>query len=300
MQAMLLAAGLGTRLRPYTLIRPKPLFPVLNQPLLTILLDMLCQAGCERIVVNSHHLAEQVEKAIEGRKGLFYQHEPEILGTGGSLRKALLLFSDEPILVMNGDIFHTVDLKKLYEQHVRSGNKITMAMHDCARFNTVTVRNGFVRTFSREPIRNGEETLAFTGIHVTEPSVIRMIPGDTFFHVIDLYEELARKEQCIGCLRVDGSLWRDIGTVEDYLHLHATLLTGMVPQTLPVAAPKTPWLVSAGARIGTGVELSGWGCVGEAVIGHNVTLHNCIVWDQAIIPDGTCLTDKIVSPGLFS
>ncbi|MCI5129172.1 MAG: nucleotidyltransferase family protein, partial [Candidatus Electrothrix sp. AUS3] len=109
MQAMLLAAGFGTRLRPYTLVRPKPLFPVCNIPLLHILLDKLVDAGCDRIVVNCHYLADQIKEAVERRPEVILQYEKEVLGTGGGLRKALEHFQDQPdtpVLVMNGDIFH--------------------------------------------------------------------------------------------------------------------------------------------------------------------------------------------------
>jgi mannose-1-phosphate guanylyltransferase len=249
MQAMLLAAGLGTRLRPYTLIRPKPLFPVLNRPLLLILLDMLYQAGCTRVVVNGHHLGAQVEQAVAGRKNLFYQHEPEILGTGGSLRQALPKFADEPVLVMNGDIFHNIDLAALYRHHVRSGNRITMAMHDCPCFNSVGVTDGIIRTFRPGSSQGQQEILAFTGIHIVDPSIISMIPTQSFFHIIDLYEELIRQDEKIGCHRIDGSLWQDIGTVEDYLELHAHLLSGTVQQPLPIPVPSEPWLISSTATV---------------------------------------------------
>jgi len=298
MQTMLLAAGLGTRLRPYTLIRPKPLFPVLNRPLLLILLDMLSRAGSGRIVVNGHHLGSQVEKAVAGREKVFYQHEPEILGTGGSLRQALPRFADEPLLVVNGDIFHTIDLADLYSYHVRSGNRITMAMHHCPRFNTVAVRDGFVRAFSSGQEQEKHELLAFTGIHVVDPAIISMIPAGRFFHIIDLYEELIRQGEKIGCLRVDGALWQDIGTTEDYLELHARLLTGSVEKPVPLPLPSGQWLVSREARIKEGMELSGWGCIGKADIGSNVYLRNCVVWDGAVVPDHTRAENEILAPTL--
>ena len=108
MQAMILAAGLGTRLRPYSNIRPKPLFPVLNQPLLRILINMLEEAGCTKIIVNGHHLRDQLKSAVAESNTILYQDEPRILGTGGSLREALPQLEDEPLLVVNGDIFHDI------------------------------------------------------------------------------------------------------------------------------------------------------------------------------------------------
>ena len=88
MQAILLAAGYGTRLRPYTDLRAKPLFPVANRPLLDRLLDQLHAAFAEPVLVNCHHLADQIEAALGDRPEVLVQREAEILGTGGSLRLA--------------------------------------------------------------------------------------------------------------------------------------------------------------------------------------------------------------------
>jgi mannose-1-phosphate guanylyltransferase len=295
MQAMLLAAGLGTRLRPYSDIRPKPLFPVLNRPLLLLLIDGLREAGCGRIVVNGHHLGHLVERAVSGLPDVLFQAEPVILGTGGSLRQALPRFSAEPLLVMNGDICHDVDIAGLYRHHRRAGNAVTMALHDCPRFNTVGVRGSVVSSFSPEHSAAGEDRLAFTGIQVVEPDIIRRIPPGRFFHIIDLYEELIRQDIRIGCLRVDGSFWRDIGTPEDYLQVHADLLTGSGTHSLPLARPAASWLVSPEAAIGENVRLEGWGCIGRAEVGAGAVLRNCVVWDDAVIPPGSCLRDAIVA-----
>jgi mannose-1-phosphate guanylyltransferase len=295
MQSMLLAAGLGTRLRPYTLLRPKPLFPVLNRPLLFILLDMLQQAGCTRTIVNGHHLGHLVEQAVMPLDGVSFQDEPEILGTGGSLRRALGEFSGEPVLVMNGDIFHAVDLRGLYDRHIRSGNRVTMAMHDYRRFNSVHVQDGRVVSFNPSQNVLEKELLAFSGIHVVEPDVLKKIPCGQFYHIIDLYEYLAGLGEKVGIVRIDGSYWRDIGTPEDYLQLHGDLLSGELGDIFPLPDLQGKWLVSSGADMADDVELSGWGSIGNAVIGRNVSLRNCVVWDGARLEDDTRLENAIVT-----
>lgn len=282
MQAIILAAGYGTRLRPYTDIRPKPLFPVLNRPLLELLLAQLQQCGCNRIVVNSHHLAAQIEAVVSSWPGVLYQFEPEILGTGGSLRRALARLTDEPILVMNGDLYHQVDLPQVYQHHLLSKNKITLALHACPRFNTVAIQGDRVAGFGS----SSADSLAFTGIHVVEPKTIAQIPDHGFFHIIDLYRVLAREGQ-IGYCRVDGSLWRDIGTPADYLQLHAELLT---------EKGKCTWLIDPAAHIGSQVVLQGWGCIGSgATIGDRAQLSCCVVWDGAEVKPGSIHTQSIVT-----
>jgi len=287
---MILAAGFGTRLRPYTLIRPKPLFPVLNVPLLHILLDMLVQAGCDRVVVNCHHLAEQIEEAVAERPEVILQHEPEILGTGGSLRKALPLFTDEPVLVMNGDIYHDVDVRSLMDQHVAGGFSVTMAMHDYDRFNFVCVRGKHVHGFFR---KNGS-LLAFTGIHILDREVIEQIPGCGFFHIIDLYEQLAKAGQ-VGSLRVDDCFWRDIGTPEDYLDLHRELLCSRKVDRAGCNNKAGSWCISEQATLADDVVFREWGAVGPGVkIGGGSQLTRCVVWDNVDIASGQQLTDIIV------
>ena len=282
MQALLLAAGFGTRLRPYTLVRPKPLFPICNVQLLHILLEKLAAVGCQKIVVNSHYLADQIAAAVTDRPGVILQHEPEILGTGGSLRHALEHFTDGPVLVMNGDIYHEIDLCHLLEAHVAGSSAVTMALHNYPRFNTVRVRNNRVCGFGK--VEADESLLAFTGIHVLNREVIEQIPADGFFHIIDLYEQLAQAGQ-IGFVRVDGSFWQDIGTPADYLDVHRRLLEDKTPA----------WVISKQAEVGEGVKLSGWGTVeSSAVIGSGAQLNRCVVWKNAVITPGEQLADRII------
>ncbi len=293
MQAIILAAGFGTRLRPYTLIRPKPLFPILNRPLLHRLLDMLAAVGCRRIIVNCHHLATQVRDALGLYPEVICQYEPKILGTGGSLRLALNHLDDEPLLVMNGDIVHSIDLAAFYTHHCCSGNMVTMAVHDCPRFNTVSVAHDRVLSF--QPV-TGAQRLAFTGIHVVEPQVLAKIPEHSFFHIIDLYQELAGRGR-VGILRVDGTLWRDIGTPEDYLQLHGDLLSGTGDKEIVGAGTmQGNWLLAENAQVAGGVELNDWGCLGHGVqVGEGARLARCVVWDGAVIAPGSRIEDAIVT-----
>jgi mannose-1-phosphate guanylyltransferase len=283
MQAILLAAGYGTRLRPYTDVRPKPLFPVVNRPLLHRLLDQLRGCNCSSILVNCHHLAAQIEAALVDQAEVLIQHEPEILGTGGGLRRALNRMDNDPILVMNGDLYHQIDLEQVYHRHLLSKNDVTLALHDYPRFNTVGVAGDRVRTFVAE---DGER-LAFTGIHVVDPEVIEMIPEQSFHHIIDLYQALAVHGR-VGYCRVDGALWRDIGTPEDYLQLHAELLTH--------GKELGGWVIDPTARLGAEVVLDEWGCIGPgAVIGDRARLCRSVVWGGAAVAAGSWQSDAIVT-----
>ena len=280
MQAIILAAGYGVRLRPYTDFRPKPLFPVLNQPLLHRLLGQLRMCGCRSVVVNCHHLAEQIKAELAVWPDALIQHEPILLGTGGSLRLALDRLENEPVLVMNGDLYHEIDLERVYRHHLLSKNSVTLALHDYPRFNNVGIKGDRVRSFGADAGRQ----LAFTGIQVVDPEMIERVPADRFHHIIDLYRELAPQGR-IGFFRVDGACWRDIGTPTDYLDLHRELLVG-----------QSNWLVDPGARIGSDVVLAEWGCIGAgAVIGAGAYLCRSVVWDGAVVAPGNVVTDRIIT-----
>ncbi len=285
MQAMILAAGFGTRLRPYTLIRPKPLFPICNTPLLHLLLDKLRFAGCERIVVNCHYLPDQIAAAVADRPEVILQHEQDVLGTGGGLRKAMRHFADGPVLVMNGDVYHDIDLHGLLEAHRASGLPVTLALHDYPRFNVVQVQNHLVCSF--EKTTSAKPLLAFTGIHVLNREVLELITTEGFFHIINLYERLAQAGQ-IGFIRTDDCFWQDIGTPKDYLDLHCHLLK----------KKSTAWLISDTAKIERNVKLRDWGVVGPgAVISSDVELSRCVVWENSTIAPDQHLIDRVICTG---
>jgi len=280
MQAILLAAGFGTRLRPYTTLRPKPLFPVVNRPLLHRLIGQVQACDCRPVLVNCHHLAQQVEAALAPWPSVLVQSEPEILGTGGSLRQALDRLDNDPILVVNADLFHGIDLEQVYHRHLLSKNDVTLALHDYPRFNNVGIEGDRVRSFGQD----AGERLAFTGIQVVDPEVIERIPPNRFHHIIDLYRELAAEGR-IGFCRVDGAPWRDIGTPADYLQLHGELL-----------AAEPGWVIDPSARIGSEVVLEGWGCIGPgAMIGDHARLCRSVVWDGAEVAAGSVFVDAIVT-----
>jgi len=306
MNAMILAAGLGTRLRPYTLIRPKPLFPVLGRPLLKLIIARLRAAGCDRIVVNAHHLREQFGPLLADEPDVVVQHEAAVLGTGGGLRRALESFGTEPVLVVNGDIYHTIDLSEVYRCHCAGGRGVTMVLHDQPRFNTVRVNEvDEVRGFDRPDLQgaapapaSGERRLAYTGIQVIDPELLRAVTPDTPSCIIDCYRRFLGRGGTIGGQVAEGCFWTDMGTPADYLELHGGLLTGRIPAWPEIAgaAGAGPFHLPASAAVGERVELRDWVCLGDHVrVGDQAVLQRVVAWDGANIAPGTRLTDTIVT-----
>lgn len=288
---MILAAGFGTRLLPYTKLRPKPLFPLLNEPLLLVTIKRLQNAGFDHIIVNCHHLKEQIVDALTGVDGVVIQEEEMVLGTGGGLRMALPLMRDEPLLISNGDIYHCIDYQELYRSHLSGHAVVTMAMHDYPRFNTVTVEDGWVKDFDDQ---SGRQLMAFTGLHVLEPEVLENIPIAQSYCIIDRYRELLKEKRGIQAIQVDGCSWTDMGTVADYLALHGRLLRKEIPQWQEFPTiPQNSFLVDEHVSSET-LTLQDWGCVGDAQLARGVQLQRCVVWDGAQVLQGTNLSDSLL------
>ena len=132
MKAMVLAAGLGLRMRPLTLLRAKPALPVLNRPLIHWTLELLRRHGVTDVVVNLHHLPGTVRRAVGDGSTLglrvSYSYERRILGTAGGPRKVRRFFGDEPFLLVNGDVLFDFDLSDLVRRHAASGARATLAL----------------------------------------------------------------------------------------------------------------------------------------------------------------------------
>ena len=301
MHAMILAAGLGTRLRPYSQLRPKPLFPLLGRPILLHLLDQLRSQGFERIIVNAHYLREQFVELLRGEQDLHLQLEEQILGTGGGLRQALPLLGTEPVLVMNGDTLISADLALLREQHLASGARISLVVHQHPRFNNLRVlADGTIGAFRVGPeavaVTRGERLLAFTGVHFLAPEILQDIPTGSFCDIVEHYITLLARGERINVLEVREHFWADLGTPNDYLTIHGELLQNRLapwPDFLPQST--TPFLIEAGAQVEAGVTLEEWAMIGAgARIGARATLRRVVVWDGATVAAGALVEDQII------
>ncbi|MEA2083561.1 MAG: sugar phosphate nucleotidyltransferase [Thermodesulfobacteriota bacterium] len=311
--AMILAAGLGVRLRPYSLARPKPLFPVLGRPLLALILKQLCRAfpctemsdnrGTRSIVVNAFHLRDQIADFLRGQANIRVQMEDRELGTGGGLRLAMHGFVNGPVLVTNGDIYHNIDYSQVYEHHIASGHPVTLVLHDCPRFNNVSVtEEGRILGFG-SALRDGAgrhkhsdevKELAFTGIHVINPEILEQIPLGSFYNIIDRYRALISRGHTVQGLVVKDHFWTDMGTPADYLNLHAALLTGKNLKTAE-SVTGNPFFISSDAIMGSEVGLNDWVSIGaDAKVGKGATLTRVVVWDGAEVAPGAVLSDTIV------
>ena len=223
MKAMILAAGHGTRLQPYTIHTPKPLFSIAGQPLLGILIGNLQKAGCTAVIINTHHLPHKIEAFINEQNyslPVVTRHEPQILGTGGAIKNVSDFWDDRPFMVINGDIVADLDLRAVYEFHCSHPQPVTMVLCDDPEFNSVGVdQNKWITGFYNQSTSAGLSSgsaLTFTGIQVLNPEVLDYIPEKTFYNSIDAFKSLLKEGKMLRAYITEKSAWQDIGTPKRY------------------------------------------------------------------------------------
>jgi len=224
MKAMILAAGYGTRLRPFTNHTPKPLFSIAGRPLLDEVIGRLQQAGCRAVMINTHHLHRQIEAFVADQNyslEIYTRHEPEILGTGGAIKNVADFWDDQPFMVINADIVAEIDLAEVYAVHCRHQPPATLVLCDDPTFNSVIVDQdqwitGFAESSANNDGRADPDRLTFTGIQVLDPQVLDYIPSGKPYSSIDAFKKILDQGQKLAAVVVPKSHWQDIGTPASY------------------------------------------------------------------------------------
>jgi NDP-sugar pyrophosphorylase family protein len=228
MKAMVLAAGIGSRLRPLTDRVPKALVDIGGMPLVEIALRRLAAAGVREAVVNTHHEAEQLERFLRGRTDLEprieISHETELLDTGGGIKRAATwLAGSEPFIVHNADVVSDVDLRRLVDAHRASGALATLSVR--ARrasrvflFDAGDRLRGWQRTDTGELVwANGPvdpvQRLGFDGIQVLSPRIFDVLTEVGAFSMTQAYLRLAGDGERIVAFRADAYYWADVGSL---------------------------------------------------------------------------------------
>jgi NDP-sugar pyrophosphorylase family protein len=237
MKAMILAAGLGTRLRPLTNTMPKPLLPVAGTPLIVWNLLLLKRHGFREVIINLHHLAPMIEQALgNGSKyglRIWYSQEPVILGTGGGIKQVESNFSGEPVLILNGDTLVEIDLDALCAFHQQRNAAATLVLRadpDATRWGLVEVGEDhrIVRITGRG---RSEATVTqprmFAGIHILHPRLLRDVVKGKESSIIDAYVAAIQRNEAVLGYDHDG-YWSDVGTTERYAQAEHDAATGRI------------------------------------------------------------------------
>ncbi len=237
MKAMILAAGLGTRLRPLTNGVPKPLLPVGGTPLIVWNLLLLKRYGFHDVVINLHYLGHMIEQALgDGSKfglRILYSHEPAILGTGGGIKQVEPHFGGEPVLILNGDTLVELDLEALWDFHHTRHAAATLVLRedpDAAQWGLVEVGAGdrIVRITGKG---SKEFCLTkprmFAGIHILHPRLLQPVPKGVVSSIIDPYVAAIEHGELVLGYDVRG-YWSDIGTPERYAQAERDVQAGCI------------------------------------------------------------------------
>lgn len=324
MQAIILAGGKGTRLRPLTLTTPKPVVPLANRPFLAYQLEMIRRAGIRDVVLSLSYRPADVRRVMKahcpGGLNLSYAIEKEPLGTGGGVRYASR-GREGTLVILNGDILTNLDLREVLERHRRSQALATIVLtrvEDPTVYGLVeTDAAGLVRGFLEKP--SWEEARTDTvnaGIYVIEQELLRYLPPRPCSIEREFFPELVRHREPFYAYTHEG-YWLDIGTSDKYLQAHRDLLGGL-QRTFKGYRKKNPslWagpgvqtpapvkvsgraMLGPESRLGEGIHLSGTVVIGKNCrVGDHVTLDDCVLWEGVEIGEGSRLKGCVLAGGV--
>ena len=308
--AFVLCAGWGKRLQPLTNQIPKPLVPICGIPLCQFALARIAAAGVERIVINTHRLADEFirlfpeypQSSYFRGVPVFFRHEPVLLETAGGLKNIEDLLLPGPVLVHNGDILAELDLPALFAAHEKSGALCTLALRSSGGplqvgFDAAT---GLV-TDIRGELGSSAPRFLYTGVCVVDPALLPRIPSGEPLSFVPVWLDALRAGEKIAGVVLDDGIWRDIGNVEEYLRIHADLASGAVKIASPLTHGEWPQWRMSGARVDSTAKLNGWNWLGpDCQVSAGATVENSILWAGSKVEPGANILSSVLREGMLA
>lgn len=307
-KAMIMAAGVGSRLDPLTQDVPKPLVPIANRPVMDILLEKLGDVSIKDIVANTHYKSEQIIDRYKNNElgvNFNYIHEETLSGTAGGVKKCQFFFEEgEDFLVLSADGLSNADLEAGIEAHQKSGAIATIgikkiALEEIPHFGVVVTDNdGFITGFQEKPaIKDAKSDCINTGIYIFNYKIFDYIPADTFYDFAkNVFPDLLAQNIKINTFNVD-EYWSDIGTIDQYIQSTQDLFNNLyaINHSGIITTPKGAYIADK-SYIAPSALFFGFNTVGKnCIIGKNVILQDCIIWDDVEIHDDLILKNCIVA-----
>ncbi len=324
MKAMILAAGVGSRLDPLTRNTPKPLVPIVNQPNIEHIVHLLARHGFNEIMVNLHYLGGQIKKALGDGSSLgvrlTYAEEDRLWGDAGSVKRAEDFF-DDTFVVIGGDDISDFDLTRILSSHREKKALCTIALslvEDPSEYGIALVNErGRITRFVEKP-RGGSmfSNAANTGVYFLDPAVLELIPKGVMYGLgKDLLPLLIeRKMRLYGHLT--SSYWRDIGNLAEYRQTHYDVLDGRITLNLPykqarkyvwmgenveidpTAKIEYPVVIGNNCRIEAGAHVQEYSVLADGcVVESGATVRQSILWPEAAVLRDTCIERCVVGRG---
>lgn len=312
MRAVVMAGGEGTRLRPLTSRRPKPLVPIMNRPIMEHIVMLLKQHGITDIVVTLYYLADEISgyfgTGSDWGVHIEYVVEETPLGTAGAVRQAANLLEGSPFLIVSGDALTDIRLDRLTRYHHSKGALATLALArvpNPREFGVVIAdEDGRIQRFLEKPDwSNVFSDTVNTGMYVIDPEVFSLMePGRPYDWSQDIFPQLLRDGKPLyGYIMGEDEYWCDVGTLEQYREAHEEVLTGKVHLTLPAVEFAPGIWVEPGAQISPEAEIHQ-----PAYIGHQVTIKRharvgpfSVIGDNSIIEEGAVVERSVLWDSVY-
>jgi mannose-1-phosphate guanylyltransferase/mannose-1-phosphate guanylyltransferase/phosphomannomutase len=306
MKAMIMAAGIGTRLRPLTNPLPKPMVPILNTPVMEYSVKLLKKHGVKEIIANTHYNPHFIQDYFEqGERfgvNLQYAYEEKLLGTAGGVKNNMH-FLDETFFVLSGDALTDLDLTKMYHFHKEKHSLATIALKsvkDVSNYGVVVIdKKGRIQAFQEKPKK--EEALSNvvnTGIYIFEPEIFDYIPQGVYDFGRELFPKLLELgTEFYGYITPD--YWCDIGTVNVYKKaqddaLRISSLRKFASEDGLVRL-KDSCIAGANSTLDLSTKLGNNVYIGRNCnIGSQVHLNNCIIWDNCTILKNAIIENAVI------
>jgi mannose-1-phosphate guanylyltransferase/mannose-1-phosphate guanylyltransferase/phosphomannomutase len=295
-KAMIMAAGVGSRLDPLTKELPKPLVPITNKPVMDILLENLSSIGITKVIANTYYHADKIiDRYSNNNFGIDFSYitEQDLSGTAGGLKKCQYFFDKgETFVVLSGDGLTNANIQKGIKLHKNSNAIATIGIKKIAKSElskfgvVVTDENGFITEFQEKPkIDDAKSDFINTGIYIFDYKIFDYIPEKTFYDFAkNVFPKLV-KEHAINTFEI-SEYWSDIGTLEQYIQSTKDVINGIChvnENNLNLS------------DMPDSTKIEGYNVIGKnCTISKSAKLNNCIIWDNVEIAANTTISNSVI------
>lgn len=312
-KAMIMAAGVGSRLEPLSSVTPKPLVPLANIPTMDILVKHLASYGIKDVIANTYHKAETIQEHYRkddlGTNFEFIK-ETQLSGTAGGVKKCQFFFDKgQDFIIMSGDGLTNLNIKEAYEAHKKSGSIATIVTKnvehkEVSKYGIIVPdKDGYVESFQEKPsLEEAKSNLANTGIYIFNYEIFNFIPENTFYDFAkNVFPSILEAGIKINTY-THYDYWSDIGSIEQYKQSNIDIISGKVP-SLKV---ETKTFLNGKSTIGKNTiidnssELIGYNAVGNnCSVGKNCVIRNSILWNNVTVKDNSEIENSIILPNMI-